>query len=65
MENIQIEEDFMEWEEWNPQHGSFMHHVISGSIAGVVEHTIMFPVDTIKVFITIILFVLLLLFLFI
>jgi len=43
-----VEEDDFEWEEWNPKHGSFIHHMVAGSIAGIAEHTVMFPVDTIK-----------------
>ena len=43
-----VEEDDFEWEEWNPKNGSFVHHMVAGSIAGIAEHTVMFPVDTIK-----------------
>jgi hypothetical protein len=41
-----IDED---WEEWDPSKGSFMHHMIAGSCAGVMEHVAMFPLDTYKV----------------
>jgi len=41
-------EEVLEWEEWGGR-GSFVHHMIAGSAAGVVEHTAMFPVDTFKV----------------
>jgi solute carrier family 25 iron transporter 28/37 len=42
------EDDPLDWEEWDGK-GHFIHHMIAGSCAGVVEHTCMFPVDTIKV----------------
>lgn len=41
-----IDED---WEEWDPSKGSFVHHMIAGSAAGVMEHVAMFPLDTYKV----------------
>lgn len=41
-------EEKLEWEEWNGQ-GSFAHHMLAGSCAGVAEHLCMFPVDTFKV----------------
>jgi solute carrier family 25 (mitochondrial iron transporter), member 28/37 len=37
-----------DWEEWNPQRISFMHHMLAGSLAGLAEHIAMFPVDTVK-----------------
>ena len=37
-----------DWEEWNGQ-GSFLHHCVAGSAAGVAEHVLMFPLDTYKV----------------
>eukprot|EP00164_Ancoracysta_twista_P002023 GFYU01002668.1.p1 GENE.GFYU01002668.1~~GFYU01002668.1.p1 ORF type:complete len:345 (-),score=79.55 GFYU01002668.1:684-1718(-) len=40
-----LEED---WEEWDPATESFMCHMVAGSLAGISEHTAMFPVDTIK-----------------
>jgi hypothetical protein len=40
----------LDWEDWDPKAGSFVHHMIAGSIAGIAEHTVMFPVDTIKTF---------------
>ncbi|CAE7942234.1 mcfF, partial [Symbiodinium sp. KB8] len=42
-----IDED---WEEWDPSKGSFVHHMIAGSAAGVMEHVAMFPLDTYKTF---------------
>jgi len=37
----------IEWEEWDGK-SPFLHHCIAGSIAGVAEHTILYPVDTVK-----------------
>mmetsp|Transcript_57492 Transcript_57492/g.158266 ORF Transcript_57492/g.158266 Transcript_57492/m.158266 type:complete len:181 (+) Transcript_57492:223-765(+) len=42
------EEDPLDFEEWDPDSSSFVAHMVAGSIAGVAEHTIMFPVDTLK-----------------
>lgn len=41
-----IDED---WEEWTPEKGSFVTHMMAGSAAGVAEHVSIFPIDTIKV----------------
>lgn len=38
----------LDWEDWDPNESSFVHHMIAGSFAGVAEHALMFPVDTIK-----------------
>src|SRR5690554_3896369 len=38
----------LEWEEWDPSQTTFIQHMIAGSIAGLAEHTCMFPVDTLK-----------------
>ena len=43
-----MEEEDLEWEEWNPARISFVHHLIAGSIAGLAEHVSMFPIDTLK-----------------
>ena len=40
--------DDFETDEWSPEKGSFLNHAIAGSLAGVAEHSVMFPVDTIK-----------------
>jgi hypothetical protein len=45
-EALGIDDD---WEEWDPSRGSFVHHMIAGSAAGVSEHILMFPLDTYKV----------------
>lgn len=45
-------QDFDEdWEEWTPEKGSFLNHMVAGSAAGVAEHVSIFPIDTIKVWI--------------
>ena len=41
------EDDELEWEEWDGK-GSFVHHCIAGSIAGIAEHTLMYPFDNVK-----------------
>lgn len=38
-----------DWEEWTPEKGSFINHMLAGSAAGVAEHVSIFPIDTIKV----------------
>ncbi|KDO34327.1 hypothetical protein SPRG_01462 [Saprolegnia parasitica CBS 223.65] len=43
--DFKVDED---WEEWTPEKGSFVHHMLAGSAAGVVEHVSIFPIDTIK-----------------
>ena len=40
-------EERTDWEEYKS--GSFVHHMIAGSAAGVSEHVLMFPLDTYKV----------------
>lgn len=45
---MQEENDDLEWEEWNPKEITFGGHMIAGSIAGLVEHVTIFPIDTIK-----------------
>mmetsp|Transcript_3981 Transcript_3981/g.4892 ORF Transcript_3981/g.4892 Transcript_3981/m.4892 type:complete len:92 (-) Transcript_3981:334-609(-) len=37
----------LEWEEWDGN-SPFIHHCIAGSIAGVAEHVLLYPVDTVK-----------------
>lgn len=37
-----------DWEEWSSEKGSFVNHMIAGSVAGVAEHVSIFPIDTIK-----------------
>jgi solute carrier family 25 (mitochondrial iron transporter), member 28/37 len=40
--------DELEWEEWNPNEISFVKHMVAGSIAGLVEHISIYPIDTVK-----------------
>lgn len=42
-------DDDLEWEEWDGS-GKFWHHCVAGSIAGVSEHTLMYPFDTAKTY---------------
>ncbi|CAI5724567.1 unnamed protein product [Peronospora effusa] len=37
-----------DWEEWTPEKGSFINHMLAGSAAGVAEHVSIFPIDTVK-----------------
>lgn len=43
----EIDED---WEEYNPSKGPFHVHMIAGSCAGLAEHGIVYPIDTVKTF---------------
>lgn len=45
-----IPEDDLEWEEWDGK-GVFWHHCVAGSFAGVSEHTITYPFDTVKTYV--------------
>ncbi|KAL7453238.1 hypothetical protein ACHAWC_006904 [Mediolabrus comicus] len=39
----------LDWEEWDSSGGlSFTHHCLAGSFAGVAEHTLLYPLDTVK-----------------
>ena len=39
----------LDWEEWDSTTGlSFTHHCLAGSFAGVAEHTLLYPLDTVK-----------------
>ena len=40
--------DEMEWEEWDRSSTSFGVHMLAGSLAGLAEHTSIFPIDTLK-----------------
>ena len=35
-------------DEWDPARGAFWQHAVAGSMAGVAEHSVMFPIDTMK-----------------
>ena len=41
--------DEYDWEEWDSSSLSFGHHMVAGCIAGVSEHVVFFPIDTLKV----------------
>lgn len=43
-----MEDDDLEWEEWNPSKITFVNHMIAGSVAGLIEHVTIYPIDTIK-----------------
>lgn len=49
-----MEEDDLEWEEWNPSKISFLNHMLAGSTAGLAEHVSVFPIDTLKTHIQVI-----------
>ena len=40
-------DDELEWEEWDGT-GSFLTHCVAGSLAGIAEHTLMYPFDNVK-----------------
>ena len=42
-------EDNYDWEEWDPSSLSFKQHMLAGCIAGVAEHVVFFPIDTLRV----------------
>ena len=42
-----MDADDLEWED-NPSNIPFGYHMIAGSMAGLVEHVFMFPIDTLK-----------------
>jgi hypothetical protein len=41
--------DEFDVDEWDPSRGTLAEHIVAGSSAGLAEHLVMFPVDTIKV----------------
>ena len=43
--------DPSDWEDWDPSQGNFLHHMVAGSVAGITEHTVMYPVDTFKTYV--------------
>jgi len=45
MGDAAVDED---WEDWDPSSTSFATHVVAGSCAGLLEHVLLFPVDTLK-----------------
>ena len=44
-----MSDEFMEWEERDSSSISLFKHCVAGSIAGMMEHLVLYPVDTIKV----------------
>ncbi|KAK8795215.1 hypothetical protein WA588_004064 [Blastocystis sp. NMH] len=40
--------DKYDWEEWDPSSLSFRQHMIAGCVAGVAEHVVFFPIDTLR-----------------
>lgn len=38
-----------DWEEWDPSSLSFRQHMVAGCVAGVSEHIVFFPIDTLRV----------------
>ena len=43
-----VDTDPFNTDEWDPSRGAFWQHAVAGSVAGVAEHSLMYPVDTIK-----------------
>lgn len=43
-------DDKYDWEEWDRSATTFGQHMIAGCIAGVSEHIVFFPIDTLRVF---------------
>lgn len=42
-------DDKYDWEVWDPTSLSFRHHMLAGIAAGVSEHIVFFPIDTLRV----------------
>lgn len=42
------QESYEDYEDWDSNGTSFMTHIVAGSSAGLMEHLVMYPVDTIK-----------------
>lgn len=40
--------DISEPDEWDPARGTFAQHAVAGSLAGLAEHGVTFPLDTLK-----------------
>lgn len=49
--DFSVMSDPSDWEDWDPSQGKFLHHMVAGSVAGITEHTIMYPVDTFKTYV--------------
>ena len=46
--DISVDIDLEDWEEWDSSKLSFRDHMFAGSLAGLAEHVGMFPMDTLK-----------------
>lgn len=44
MSTTEIDEDWEEWDGASP----FWHHCVAGSVAGLAEHTLVYPLDTVR-----------------
>lgn len=42
-------DDKYDWEEWDRSATTFGQHMMAGCIAGVSEHIVFFPIDTLRV----------------
>ena len=54
--NIETATEFKldeDWEEYDASKGPFAIHMIAGSFAGLAEHGIVYPIDTMKTFLQI------------
>ena len=45
-------DDKYDWEVWDEQSTTFQQHMFAGCIAGVSEHIVFFPIDTLRVIIS-------------
>ena len=41
--------DKYDWEEWDSSSLTFGKHMVAGCVAGVSEHIVFFPIDTLRV----------------
>lgn len=46
--NTQMSDNY-DWEEWDESATTFRQHVLAGCVAGVSEHIVFFPIDTVRV----------------
>lgn len=45
---VDPDSDPLDWEEWDPYDVPFWKHALAGSMAGIMEHVAIYPVDTVK-----------------
>ena len=43
--------DTSDWEDWDPSQVNFFHHMVAGSIAGIMEKTVIYPLDTLNTYV--------------